>query len=121
MGWLERYRKITMDNGPFRASEFIPLAWVFVVSLIGGLASWARKVRAGITRPFNVAELIGELLISAFVGMLTYWICRWVQLNEWATAAAIGVASHMGLRALFLAEHWLQRIVQRFMRAKIGE
>jgi hypothetical protein len=96
-----------MENGPFRASEFLPLAWVFIVSMLGGLASWIRKVRAGIARPFNVAELLGELIVSAFVGMLTYWLCRAVGLNEWATAAAVGIAGHMGSRGLFLAEKWI--------------
>jgi hypothetical protein len=97
-----------MNDGPFRLSELVPLAWVFFVSALGGLASWVRKVRAGNVRVFNIVELIGELIVSAFAGLLTYWICRAAALDEWSTAAAVGIAGHMGSRALFLLENTIE-------------
>lgn len=103
----------TGSRGPFDVALLATYAWVFAVSAIGGLAAWAKKVRAGQARAFNVAELLGELFISAFAGVVTFWFCRWAQLNEWVTAAFIGIAGHMGSRAIFLGEQALERFFGR--------
>lgn len=101
-------------QSPFDVALFATYAWVIGISCLGGIASFVRKVRSGQARPFNLVELLGELVVSAFTGMLTYWFCRWAELNEWATAAYIGVASHMGSRAIFMGEQAFERIVRRF-------
>ncbi len=96
-------------RGPFDFALLTTYGWVIVISLLGGFAAWARKVREGHARAFNVAELIGELIISGFAGIITFLFCRWADLNEWASAAFIGIAGHMGSRAIFLGEQALER------------
>ena len=54
----------------------ITYAWVLLLSSWGGVVSWLRKRKRGIARPFNVIELIGEIMTSAFAGMLTFWLCE---------------------------------------------
>lgn len=100
---------VTSSKGPFDLALVTTYGWVLALALMGGLASWARKVREGHARAFNVAELIGELLISGFAGLVTFMLCRWANVNEWLSAAFIGIAGHMGSRAIFLSEQLLER------------
>lgn len=89
--------------------SLLTYAWVFLLSAWGGVASFINKVRSGVVRPFNVAELIGEIGISGFVGLLTFWMCQAAGFNELQTAVCVGISSHMGTRGLFRLEQFFTR------------
>ena len=78
------------------------------LSAWGGIVSWFRKRRDGDTRPFNFTELIGEVVTSAFAGILTFWLCEASNIQPLITAALIGVSGHMGSRAIFRIEKWVE-------------
>lgn len=75
----------------------------------GGFVNWYAKVKAGHTRAFNMIELIGEIFISGFVGLLVF-----MALDAWEQpiglcAAAAGVSGHMATRLLFALERAIER------------
>jgi hypothetical protein len=78
--------------------------WVIGLSLLGGFVSFIQKLRAGQVRAWNLTEFVGELATSAFVGILTFKACTWLNWDPSLTAAVVGITSHMGSRALFKAE-----------------
>lgn len=78
------------------------------VALLGGLVSWIHKVRTGKARAYNVMGLIGELATSAFAGLMAYWLCQWANTPEPLTAALVGIAGHMGTRAIDKFESWAE-------------
>ena len=71
--------------------------WVFGLSSWGGFVSFMRKRRQGQARPFNVAEFVGEIATSAFAGVVTFYL------------AMVAISGHMGGRAVFLMETWMER------------
>lgn len=92
---------------PFDGSDLaaaITWLWVIGLSLLGGFVSFIQKLKAGHVRAWNFTEFIGELATSAFVGILTFKGCNWLKLDPSLTAALVGITSHMGSRALFMAE-----------------
>jgi hypothetical protein len=88
-------------------------AWVTAISMLGGFVNFAHKVKLGLARAFNVVELFGELMTSAFVGLLAFWMCEAAGLSQIASAPLIGISGHMGTRALFLMEAWADRKFRR--------
>ena len=78
-------------------------------ALLGGLVSWAAKVKAGTVSAWNLMSLIGELCTSAFAGLLCFWICESLNFAPLMTAALVGVAGHMGTRAITAFEAMAQR------------
>lgn len=86
----------------------ITYAWVVLMASWGGLISFLRKRREGVVRAFNLTELIGELVTSAFVGIVTFLLCEWSGTPALLTAAFVGITGHMGSRALFMFEHWAE-------------
>ena len=82
---------------------------VLGIALLGGIVSWAAKVRAGTLQAWNLMALVGELCTSALAGLLCFWLCEWQQFNPLLTAALIGIAGHMGTRAITMAETAAQR------------
>ncbi len=79
----------------------ITYAWVFLLSILGGMVSFNTKIRSGHARPFNFMELIGEIMTSAFVGVITFWLCEAAGVSALISAAMVGISGHMGSRAIF--------------------
>jgi hypothetical protein len=81
-------------------------AWVMAWAGAGGFVSFYQKMKRGDARAFNIVELVGELVTSAFVGILTFWICEAYQVPQLLEAVAISVSGHMGTRVIFMIEQW---------------
>ena len=88
--------------------------WVFGVSAMGGFANFVKRVRAGLTRPFNLFELVGELVTSALAGIITFYLCEFAGIDQVLTAGLVGICGHMGSRAFMLFEQgletWLRKV-----------
>ena len=83
--------------------------FVLGVALLGGLVSWVAKVRRGEISPWSVMQLIGELATSAFAGLICFWLCAWANAPGPLTACLVGVAGHMGTRAIVVFEQWAEK------------
>lgn len=101
--------KTIVETGPFVAKNIVPTLWMVGVAVLGGLVSFYQKVRSGRTRPMNITELLGEIVTSAFAGLITYWICKFYGVNEYLMAAGVAISGHMGARAIFIAENWIEK------------
>lgn len=99
-------------SDPFVLKNLIPTLWMLGIAAAGGAVSFYQKVKSGKARAFNVAEFIGEIFTSAFVGLVTYWICKSYGVGEYLTAAAVAITGHMGSRAIFVAEQWIEKKVK---------
>lgn len=91
-------------------------AWVTILSVLGGFVSFAGKVREGRARPFNIVELVGELVTSFFVGVLTFYLCEAAGISQLITAGVVGISGHMGTRALFLLERMAEKRLEGMMK-----
>lgn len=91
-------------------STYSLITYLLVTGLAawGGLVNFYRKVKSGKTRVFNVTELIGEIVTSAFAGLITFWLCEAAQIHPLVTAALVGISGHMGSRAIYQLERWAQ-------------
>lgn len=89
--------------------SLLTYAWVFGLSMFGGVANFLAKLKRGEVRAFNFVELLGELLISGFAGVMTFYLCEWATFDPLLTAALVGICGHMGSRAVMLGEKALER------------
>lgn len=83
-------------------------AWVSLLSSWGGAVNFLRKRRDGTARPFNVTEFVGEIVTSAFAGVVTFWLCEAAGISPLITAALVAISGHMGSRAIFQLEKWAE-------------
>ncbi len=86
------------------------------IALLGGLASWYSRVRKGETDMLNFSSLIGELAISAFAGLISFWICESLDLSPLITAAVAGMAGHAGGNGI----SWLERLGKNYAERRMG-
>ena len=88
--------------------SFATYAWVLLLSCWGGVAGYIRKIRMGLVPRFSLTELVGELFTSGFVGVITFYLCESSQIDPLISAALVGISGHMGSRAIFTIEKFLQ-------------
>lgn len=89
---------------------------VLATASLGGMASWYMKVRRGELLAWNLAALIGELCVSAFAGLLAFWLCEYSNFNPLLTSAIVGMSGHAGAKGL----NWLEVVGQRMFEKKLG-
>jgi hypothetical protein len=105
------YGSDTKHRTPFDY-EFLTYAWVMGLAAFGGVVNFSRKMREGAVRAFNLTEFIGEIVTSAFAGLLTFWLTEAADMDKLVSAVLIAVSGHMGSRAIFMIEKALQRKVE---------
>ena len=104
------------QNGGDRAIfiyDWLTYLWVVTWAGIGGAVNFFQKVKAGVTRAFNLTEFVGELATSAFVGIITFMLCDWAKVDPKLSAVFIAVTGHMGSRALFVGEKFIQKYIEK--------
>jgi len=90
--------------GGFDYDTLLSWALLIGISLWGGWASFVRKMKDGHARVWNVTELVGELVVSGFTGIVTAHLCDAAGAPNPLKYALVGIAAHMGSRALFKFE-----------------
>lgn len=81
-------------------------AMIVGIALFGGLAGWWGKVRSGQYPITSVSTLVGEMVISAFSGLMMFYFCEWQNLHPLLTVGLTGISGHMGTRGIMLLENW---------------
>ncbi len=89
--------------------ELLTYAWVIALSAWGGVANYIRKVKSGQAEKFSFMEVVGEIVISGFTGLLTFWLCESAGFDPRLTAVFVGISGHMGSRAIGIMEDRFKR------------
>lgn len=93
---------------PF-AYSWAAYAWVIAWASAGGFVSFRQKMARGDVRAFNVAEFVGEIVTSAFVGVIAFWLCEYSNVPQLLEAVIVSISGHMGTRAIFLFEQYMAK------------
>ncbi len=96
--------------------SIITYCWVSLTAMGGCLVSILTNIREGRTRIFNIAEIIGELFIAGFSGVVTFWCCELIELPQLATVICIAIIGHMGSRGMA----WFEHILTAWVAKRLG-
>ena len=94
-----------MDTGPENSQGV--LFWLVVVALAlwGSTAAYIERMRR-LDDTFSWLGLVGDWVISGFVGVMVAYACLHVGFSWEITAALCGIAGHQGSRAMALLVRW---------------
>lgn len=104
-----------IDKDPFGYSV-VTYVWVLLLAIWGGVVNFIQRLKRGEAKAHNIVELIGEVVISAFVGVVTFYLCELSNFPQILTAALVAISGHMGTRALFVFE----RVIEKIIKNKAG-
>lgn len=79
--------------------------WVAMLAIWGGIVRVIREVKLGDKTFWQILlAFVAEAVVSAFTGMLVFFLCESSHVPRMYTAAVVGIAGYMGGRALNLVE-----------------
>ncbi|MGP1485642.1 MAG: phage holin family protein [Campylobacter sp.] len=82
--------------------KYSPLAYVIILSIWAGTAQTIRRVRKGEIKFFSLREWIGDIVISGFIGVVTYFFCRYSQMDEYLSAVCGNLGTHGGAKYSYI-------------------
>ena len=102
-----------MPNSPENYS-LLTWAWVFGISILGGTVRTLTNIKLGMSWKDLVRRWAIDIIVSAFIGIVTFSLCEYAHFDQMLTAACVGISAHMGTRAILILEElgyaWVQRI-----------
>ena len=85
--------------------SWLTYGWVLALAIWGGLVRVIREEKYGTkTWPQLLRIFLVEMFTSAFVGVITFYLCEASNIQPLYTAALTSTAGWMGVRAMSLAE-----------------
>ena len=90
--------------------QFMPYLSTFFLSTWGGVVNHITTLRNG-RKKFQLKELIFDLVVSTFAGLITFYFCRSAGISETMQAVLIAISGHMGTRAIAGFETVYRRII----------
>jgi hypothetical protein len=94
----------TMPHNDPSNYSLLTYIWVLILSIWGGITHNLKKVKTGALARFSLSELVGDLFISGFIGVMTFYLCEYARFDKMLTAFFVGMSSHMGTRGLMMLE-----------------
>lgn len=83
--------------------------WVIWIAWWGAMVAYLHRLKTNDFVGFSWIALFTELTTSGLVGLMTFYLCDFGELDARITAVAVAVAGHMGTRAIFLIRNALVR------------
>ncbi len=89
--------------------SLLPYVSTLILSCWGGIVSYIQRMRMS-SKKFSWRELLFDLVVSSFAGLLTHFFCEYANVNGSMAAILIAVSGHMGTRAIIGFEKIRDRI-----------
>ncbi|MFC3902548.1 phage holin family protein [Acinetobacter marinus] len=94
-----------MDKDAFKEifTIFITYGWIIAVAMLGGLVKFIQNLNESQEKkPLKAvfARLAGEMIVSAFTGIITILLCLYWEMPLVLIGAMAGVAGHLGGKAI---------------------
>lgn len=107
--------KATKDPSSYVLKDYI---WALGIPILGGIVAHIRHHRrmqvAGRRRsPWKSGlYLLKDVIVSGFVGLITFYLCEFQDVHPLMTASILGIAGHMGSRMIFVLEEFAMQFIK---------
>ncbi len=98
----------------FLSKNFFVILWISLLSVLGAITGYIRKIKEGTVERFRISELVGDITISFFLGVVTYFLCKGAGINEYLSAGLVGFVSHLGTRGIVMLEEFIPKIIKKW-------
>lgn len=82
------------DKDPF-GYHISTYLWVIGLAVLGGAVKYLNNADK-----FSFLKLIRDLVTAGFAGILTFWLCEWLNIQGPLSAVLIAVSGLMGTQAI---------------------
>lgn len=99
----------------------ITYLWVIGLSLVGSLIARFQYWKENKRKKISLMEIIGELFISGFAGIITFFLCEFLEVPQLLTMFLCGIAGNMGSKSLDFFGLLFMRFFEKKLDLKIDK
>lgn len=88
---------------------FLTWVWVIGLSILGGTVRTLMHINIGMTPLDVLRRWAVDITVSAFIGIVTFFLCEYAHFSQLLTAAMVGISAHMGTRAIVIVEEFVYK------------
>jgi hypothetical protein len=122
-GNSKKQERTRMDEWESAFSEVLrqwgTYSYLVLLAIWGGTVSYIRRMKRG-GLPFSLAELIGEAVVSGFIGLSTAYLCKANNIDFYESAFLIGMSGYMGGTGLSLLARVFESKIKTLAVAVFG-
>ncbi|WLF83812.1 phage holin family protein [Moraxella sp. ZY210820] len=88
-----------MDEKDPTTYTAITYVWVFLLAMSGGLVAFIRRLNKSkeeLPLTMIFCKLGGELIVSGFAGVVTFYLCEYWNFAPLLTAVCVAISGHLG-------------------------
>jgi hypothetical protein len=89
----------------FLSKNILTILWISALSTLGASVGYINRI----------SELIGEVVISFFLAIVTYFLCKGSGVNEILIVGVVGVVSHLGTKGLSMLEQVIPKAICKYL------
>lgn len=89
--------------------ELVNSFMILILALWGGLANYLNRLRYAKIKVFNILDFAGVITTSGFTGVVVFLLCKYNNIDQYMTAALVGISGHMGIKLVHKLEVLLER------------
>lgn len=105
----------------FLTKNLLTILWISALSTLGATVGYMKKIKSGAVERFRISELVGEIVISFFLAIVTYFLCKGSGLDEYLTVGLVGVVSHLGTKGLSMLETFIPKLICKYFKLDCEE
>lgn len=95
--------------------DIIGYVWFILLAVVGGTLNYISRVKRDPELSFSLIELLGEWFAAGFVGLMTAYVCAYMEMGFPLTAALCGISGHMAGRIVYIIDVRGQSIIERIV------
>ena len=106
-----------MPNSPENYG-LVTYLWVLAISILGGTVRTLTNLTFDMSWQCVLRRWTIDIIVSAFIGVITFYLCEYAKLDQVLTAAFVGISAHMGTRVIVLVE---ERVYTYLMKKRLPD
>lgn len=95
--------------------------WVGLLAMGGGLVKFIRRLNEQ-EKPQNLwlvfIKLAGELIVSGFAGLITFYLCEHLNISPLLTAVSVGISGYMGGNFIDLLSKKFEKMIVKKLESE---
>lgn len=93
----------------------IPI-YIVIITVWAATAHTITRVRKGDIETFSFKEWVGDVIISSFVGAVSYYLCRYYKLDDMLLITVVALSAHLGTKVIPILEENISNIYDNFFK-----
>lgn len=90
--------------------------YIVLITIWAATAHTITRIRKGELDSFAFEEWIGDIIVSSFVGAISYYLGKYYKLDDMLLVVTVAISAHLGTKVIPVFEENLTKLYETFFK-----